>query len=544
MEKKMHARLLSFNILTHELYGRTNYRLYGEQTADDYSFGARLPRMKALFAYAKPHVVMLQELSGPKYWGTVLDLEPIDDSTGVYVSPHFKNYAWVNYANRYGVPYADNQTKRNPFDAHNMIMYDTEKFELLASETFWLTEDGTRETCWQDNGSARMAIFDDIGDCTWILLRDRETGIKGIYATTHSYLGSPQRIAYHVENLQRLTDRLCRVAAAYGDGGRALPVVVAGDFNVSPKRRNVGHSYEHMVHFAHFTDAKEAAPVSDESGTARVYGNDMGGRDGTSKNGERIDFFFLQGMDVHRYSVLSGMFREEGGVCEYVHEDPAFDGSMFDFSDHQPIYCEISVGEGEPYASHRVDPVHFYRNPRTAADAVMEDCEDRPPITAKLTFVRKRFCEYAGGEYGGAMSAAQVLDPEKGAVLRFMAERNTGVCKGLISVGGLFDRYASEMEPCEWEKVKAARAIKVTYKTEMSIEGVDLSFFVVTAKDAGLGEYRLTKLPTDQNGVWRTLALDLSDLSGGITRMGIYGGSSATGLLRGDAVYIESIEFI
>ena len=33
MEKKMNARLVSLNILTHELYGR-NYRLFGEQTAD------------------------------------------------------------------------------------------------------------------------------------------------------------------------------------------------------------------------------------------------------------------------------------------------------------------------------------------------------------------------------------------------------------------------------------------------------------------------------------------------------------------------------
>ena len=270
----------------------------------------------------------------------------------------------------------------------------------------------------------------------------------------------------------------------------------------------------------------------------------MGGRDGTSKNGERIDFFFLQGMDVHRYSVLSGMFREADGVCEYVHEDPAFDGTMYDFSDHQPIYCEVSVGKGEAYASHRVDSEDFYRNPRTATDLVVKNSEERPPITAKLTFARKRFWEFTGGEYGGAVSSAQVQDSEKGTVLRFMAERNTGRFQGLISVGGLFERYASEMEPHEWDKVKAAKRLRVTFKTEMSLEGVDLSFFAVTAKDGSEGQYRLVKLPTDQNGVWRVLEMDLSDLSGSLVKLGVYGASRATGLLRGDAVYIDSIEFI
>ena len=545
MEMKMTARLLSFNILTHELYGRENYRLYGNQTAEDYSFAARLPRMLALFRYTKPHVVMLQELSGPKYWGTVLDLTPVDDSKGIYVSPHFKNYAWVNYGNRYGVPYADNQTKRNPFDAHNMIMYDTEKFELLASGTFFLTEDGTRESCWRDQSGAYCSIFADIGDCTWILLRDRESGVKAIYATTHSYLGSIQRVAYHVENLQILTDRLCALAEEYGEGGRALPVVVAGDFNVSPRRRNTEHSYEHMVRYAGFDDAKEVAPISDESGTARVYGNDMGGRDGTSANGERIDFFFLQGMDVHRYSVLSGMFREDGkDLCEYEHENPAFDGTMYDFSDHQPIYCEVSIGEGETYASHRVDPKDFYRNPETEGDVLVTANEEKPPITARLNFQRQRFWDFVGGDEGGRISAAAVRDGEKGIVLRFHADGNTGSVRGLIRADGLFGRFADEMEPGEWDKVCNAKELRVTFKTQLSIAGVDLRFFVVTEGAEGEGQYRLAKLPTDRNGEWRTLTVDLSGLSGRIAKMGVYGGYKATGLLRGDAIYIESIEFV
>lgn len=545
MKKEMFARLLSFNILTHELYGRTNYRLYGNQTADDYSFSARLPRMIALFEHTRPHVVMLQELSGPKYWGTVLDLEPIDDSKGIYVSPHFKNYAWVNYGNRYGIPYADNQTKRNPFDAHNMIMYDVEKFELLASGTFFLTEDGTRESCWRDQSGPYCSIFADIGDCTWIVLRDRETGIRALYATTHSYLGSIQRTAYHVENLQRMTDRLCRLAEEHGEGGRALPVVVAGDFNVSPRRRNNEHSYEHMVRFAGFADAKEVSPISDESGTARVYGNDMGGRDGTSGNGERIDFFFLQGMDVHRYSVLSGMFRDLGnGASEYVHENPAFDGSMYDFSDHQPIFCEVSIGEGEAYASHRADPKDFYRNPETEGDILVVANEEKPPITACLNFQRQRFWDFVGGDEGGLISAAAVRDGEKGIVLRFHADGNTGSVRGLIRADGLFGRFADEMEPGEWDKVCNAKELRVTFKTQLSIAGVDLRFFVVTEEEDGGGQYRLAKLPTDQNGEWRTLAVDLSGLSGRIAKMGVYGGYKATGLLRGDAIYIESIEFV
>ena len=372
-----------------------------------------------------------------------------------------------------------------------------------------------------------------------------ETGIKAIYATTHSYVGSIQRNAYHVEQLQIMTDTLCRAAERLGEEGKPLPIVVAGDFNVSPRRRNVGHSYEHMVKFAEFDDAKEVAEKSDESGTARVYGNDMQGHDGTTGHGERIDFFFSQGMDIERYNVLNGMFRPiDDAKYEYVHEDAKFDGSMYDLSDHQPIYSEISIGKGEKYVSHREDKESFYKNPITAEDDVVPNTIDESPVIgAKLKFERCRILPFIGGGYNNPTEVALVEDKEKGRVLRFISAKNASLFEGVIEYAGIFGRYGAEMPEAEREKIENVKKLKVTFKTEMSIEGVHLDFFVLTSDAGGSGQYKLTKLPTDINGEWRTLEIDVSSLSGAISKIGVYGRSHQTGLLRGDAVYIESIDF-
>ncbi len=545
MEKSMNARLLSLNILTHELYGR-NYRLYGDQTADDYTFEKRMHRFIALLEYAKPDVVMLQELSGPKYWGTVLDLEAIDETKALYASKHFPGYVWVNKGNRYGIAYADNQTKLNPFDAHNMTMYNTEKFDLIAYDTFFFTEDGTRETSWYDNEGPRINIFTDIGDCTWMVLADRETGIKAIYATTHSYVGSLQRNAYHVEQLQIMTDTLGRAAEKYGEDGKPLPIIVAGDFNISPFRSNVSHSYEHMVKYAKYDDAKIVAPISDESGTARVYGNDMEGHDGTSGHGERIDFFFSQGMDINKYTVLNGMFKPKDEVkYEYVHENALFDGSMYDLSDHQPIYSEITIGTGEKYVSHREDPATFYANPNTVNDDVITSgYDDCPVITSRLEFKLRRIAAFTGGGHHNPTASILVKDKEKGIVLRFMSEKNANLFKGIIEYAGIYNRYSADMNDEDKARVENAKKLVVTFKTELSIDGVDLKFFVLAGDPNKDGQYKLTPLPVDKNGEWRSLEIDISDLKGRILKMGIYGSSKSTGLLKGDAVYIESIDFI
>ena len=544
MEKKMNARLVSLNILTHELFGR-NYPLFGDQTPEDYTFEKRMHRFISLIDYAKPDVIMLQELSGPKYWGTALELEAMDSSKALYTSKHFPNYVWVNEGNRYGVPYADNQTKRNAFDAHNMTMYNTEKFDLVAYGTFFLTDDGTRETSWYEMGSARIQIFDDIGDCTWMVLADKETGIKAVYATTHSYVGSLQRNAYHVEQLGIMTDTLGKIAEKYGCADKALPIIVAGDFNISPKRRNVGHSYEHMVKYAKYDDAKVVAPISDESGTARVYGCDMGGHDGTTKDGERIDFFFSQGMDINKYTVLGGLFKPvDEKNYEYIHE-PVFDGSMYDLSDHQPIYCEITVGEGEKYASHHVSPSEFYSNPNTSTDDVItEGYDESPVVNLTLKFEQRRILAFTGGGHNIPTESALVNDKEKGTVLRFAAKKAANLFKGVIAAAGIFDRYGAEMSEEEKTKLANAKKLVLTYKTELSIEGIDLNFFVLSEDAKGEGQYKLTRLPVDKNGEWRTLEIDISNITGRITRLGIFGNSNATGLLRGDAVYIESIDFV
>ena len=51
-------------------------------------------------------------------------------------------------------------------------------------------------------------------------------------------------------------------------------------------------------------------------------------------------------------------------------------------------------------------------------------------------------------------------------------------------------------------------------------------------------------LDTATNSEWKTIEIDVSSLSSTISGIQLYGRYHATGLYQGDAVYIQSIEFL
>ena len=504
MKKNFKARVVTANILAHEAdYRKFKYVYYGEgkQSAADYTFAKRMQYLKAMFEYAKPDVVLMQEVSGPNFWGQELKLHKTELS-GVYSSEGFPEFTFVNHGNRRSLLYEDNLTTEDAFACHNFVVFDKERYHYLDSETRFVTKGGTREECWRDP-SSKNGLFNDLGDYTWVALEEKETKLVAVFVTTHIYTMGVQRQAYSVENLQCMTEYLEQVSKKFN----GAPVVIAGDFNMAVGRLNNIYAYRHMVECANYVDSNV---VGDDKGTSRMFGAIVKGLNGSTCNGERIDYIFSNGAEPTYYEVLEGMVKlEEDGTYVYVPE-PVFDGSMYDISDHQPILTEILINEDNKLLP--ADRANYYQNPITKNDKVVEhEC---------LSYV----------SVGDNMRVDVVEDSEKGKVLRLQATdelNNVRIVIDYKDLGKTVD-------------VSGHQKIIVTYKTEYSLYGNKM-YMHASLDDTELFDGSATYM-CETAGRWKKLSLTVNQLQGVINQLGFIGLTTDTGFLRGDAIYVASIE--
>ena len=109
----------------------------------------------------------------------------------------------------------------------NAIFYRTERFELLDSGTFWLSEmpEVAGSKGW-DAACERIA--------TWVILRDGTNGRELLFVNTHlDHMGEQAR-------REGVTLLLDRIAALRGD----RPVILTGDFNADPSSTVIAHVLE------------------------------------------------------------------------------------------------------------------------------------------------------------------------------------------------------------------------------------------------------------------------------------------------------------
>lgn len=504
MKRNFTARVVTANILAHEAdYRKFKYVYYGEgkQSAADYTFAKRMKYLKAMFDYAKPDVILMQEVSGPNFWGTELKLNTTELS-GVYSSEGFPEFTFVNHGNRRSVLFEDNLTTEDAFACHNFVAFDKERYRYLGSETRFVTKGGTREECWTDC-STEDGLFNDLGDYTWVALEEKETKLVGIFVTTHIYTHGVQRQAYAVENLQCVTEYLEQVSERFG----GAPVVIAGDFNMALGRLNSIYAYRHMVESANYIDSNV---VGDDKGTCRVFGARVKGLNGSTCNGERIDYIFSNGAEPTYYEVLEGMANpQEDGTYVYVPE-PIFDGSMYDISDHQPILAEILIDENSKLLP--ADSTNYYQNPNTKYDKVVKhEC---------LAYV----------SVGENMRADVVEDSEKGKVLRLQATDELNYVQIVID----YKELGITVDVSGYQK------INVTYKTEYSLYGNKM-YMHASLNETELFDGSATYM-CDTAGRWKTLSLTVNQIQGVINQIGFIGLTTDTGFLNGDAIYVASIE--
>jgi endonuclease/exonuclease/phosphatase family metal-dependent hydrolase len=182
---------------------------------------------------------------------------------------------------------------------HSAILYRKDRFEVLANDTFWLSENpqvpGVKG--WD-------AAYERI--VTWGRIRDRKTGSAFFHFNTHlDHIGQQARR----ESAHLIIRKIEEIA------GGAAPVIVTGDFNDVP-----GSEAYRIVTAAGLRDAMSVsrAPHHGPTSTWNAFQSIEPGR--------RIDFVFVRGaVDILQHGILSD----------------TFDGRFP--SDHLPVVADLVI---------------------------------------------------------------------------------------------------------------------------------------------------------------------------------------------------------
>ena len=178
----------------------------------------------------------------------------------------------------------------------NKILYRKDRFELLDSDTTWLSE--TPDKASSVSGSLCHRI------CTWALLKDKQTGETFLFANTHLDHGTDEVREAQMDIL------LAYLAERVGD----YPLYLTGDFN------SVEGSAAYQAVAAQYRDAHKTARVdaSTVDTTYHAYG---------TVQDEEIDFIFHNDrVTPTRYEIISkdydGFVADHYGVfAEFVPND-------------------------------------------------------------------------------------------------------------------------------------------------------------------------------------------------------------------------------
>ena len=131
------------------------------------------------------------------------------------------------------------------------IMFRNDKYKLVDSGTFWLSETPFIVSKGWDANYPRT--------CTWVVLENLETGEQ--YAHVNTHLDNGGSLARE-KGLEMVLEK----AASFD-----MPVVITGDFNLGKN----SELYNFMTS-GEFSDVAEIAVSADAGGTAHGYGGGIG----------------------------------------------------------------------------------------------------------------------------------------------------------------------------------------------------------------------------------------------------------------------------
>lgn len=223
------------------------------------------------------------------------------DSFGVQeCTPRWKRILAANVGDKYACVGAA-RDYYGPFTEYSSIYYLKDKYNLIDSGTFWLSE--TPEKRWTksfDSACFRVA--------SWALLEDKETGLRYTHINTH---------LDHVLETTRESQMKVLIECV-NKVANGSPIIMTGDFN----------AYEDSLVYAvacdSFNDTKKVAKSSDDGRTFTSYGNKA---DDSHKGPGAIDFIFAdKTLEVDTYKIIRNTVQD-------IYP-----------SDHFPIVADIRLG--------------------------------------------------------------------------------------------------------------------------------------------------------------------------------------------------------
>lgn len=471
---------------------------YPDQTKEeDYTFAERADRLKVLLKHYKPDVFFLNEFNFAWWKEVITDEDAI-----------LKELSQYTFVESRSTGSSKNGEGQKYMDLYNMVFFDKERFILLDTGSF--------VTCqtwggWYDH-------------CTWAKLREKETGQEAVYAAIHvQTVPDIQRAVKSLQAASTAVETLAEVA-------QGLPIILGGDFNTT--EASLGHfTYDYMVNQAGYKDCRYAAPQTDSSGTARIWGKTL------KNNGNRIDYIFVNGASVNQYQVASGAFLKDDTYVEEVTEADLKTGKYYDISDHLPVVSTVILKGAQSTTP------EAYRNPAGEADAAANPTgsfAENGGTAEKLTFHFADALNYVGNVNCQGYEASLVTDETYGTVLKLQAKEH--IVAGYISID-----YGALMKDCGLSPVDASeyKKVKITYLANASYTADGGILKLGVLRDGVQYPSGMNALGLTTYGQWKTQTLFYSSLSGevygAVNALSIY---NADGALKGDAIYIATIEFV
>lgn len=189
---------------------------------------------------------------------------------------------------------------------YSPVFYKKEKFELLSSGTFWLSEDTTRPNKGWDAALPRI--------CSWSQLKDKTSQTDVYFFNLHmDHIG----IVARRESAKLVLKKIKEIA-------KDSPAVLVGDFNVD----QTDESYKLLHDSSILNDSYEVAKV--------VYANNgtFNAFDINMKTDERIDHVFISpNFSVERYGILTDTYHSK--VKDSDATEPKYQMRLP--SDHYPV---------------------------------------------------------------------------------------------------------------------------------------------------------------------------------------------------------------
>ncbi len=211
-----------------------------------------------------------------------------------------------------------------------LIYYRTDKYELVDSGTFWLSD-----TPDVKGSSYAEALYPRI--CTWVHLRDRVTGFEYVHVNTHlDHLGGGKG---GNELRGKQAEVLLEFVRQLGD----MPMVMTGDFNTTPSdgKGSLHPAYAYITGYESF-EAADGTAVKGAFMDARVNAETTVPADKTAT----MTKYYEEGGNSS-YPPIDYQFYIPTYFAPLSYETFIFERDGVPISDHLALICRYRILEKE-----------------------------------------------------------------------------------------------------------------------------------------------------------------------------------------------------